>query len=98
MLAALEKYFPKGTKWTKPNAGMFIWVVLKEGIDSAELLQYVLEKEKVAFIPGYAFSVPGTNAKNCIRLNFSNTRTENIDDGMKRLGSAISQFMETKGL
>jgi len=36
--------------------------------------------------------------KNCIRLNFSNTRTENIDDGMKRLGSAISQFMETKGL
>lgn len=94
MLQALDDFFPKNAKWTKPSAGMFIWVVLEKGVDTATLLNYVLEKEKVAFIPGYAFSVGGTDARNCLRLNFSNTKTELIRDGIKRLGSAIASFIE----
>ena len=94
MLSGLEEFFPKGTRWTKPNAGMFIWVVLEKGIDTAELLNFVLEKEKVAFIPGYAFSVAGSDARNCLRLNFSNTQAEFIRDGMQRLGGAIQEFLD----
>jgi len=96
MLKAMDDFFPKSARWTRPDAGMFIWVVLDERINAADLLTYTLEREKVAFIPGYAFSVPGTSCKNCIRLNFSSTSAELIPDGIRRLADSIRAFTEEK--
>jgi DNA-binding transcriptional MocR family regulator len=31
MLAALENHMPEGTRWTRPEGGMFVWVELPEG-------------------------------------------------------------------
>ncbi|WP_416796958.1 PLP-dependent aminotransferase family protein [Ciceribacter azotifigens] len=88
MLAALDRYMPAGTTWTKPEGGMFIWVTLPEGMDGAALLARSVETEKVAFVPGQAFFADRSGA-NTIRLSFSCADEAMIDEGIKRLGRLI---------
>ncbi len=89
MLAALEKYMPAGTSWTKPEGGMFIWVTLPEGMDGAELLARSLESAKVAFVPGKAFFADGSGA-NTFRVSFSCANETMIEEGISRLGRLIA--------
>ena len=90
MLRALRACLPQAARWHEPRAGLFIWVELPEAVDSEELLINSIEHEKVAFIPGHAFDVrPGAGARNCIRLNFSNSTVEQIEEGIARLGRAV---------
>jgi DNA-binding transcriptional MocR family regulator len=89
MLTALERYFPEDARWTQPLGGMFIWVELPETINTADLLAVAVAEEKVAFIPGYAFAVPGHQVTNCLRLNFSNCSPEKIEDGIQRIAKII---------
>ncbi|MBB2676255.1 UNVERIFIED_ORG: hypothetical protein GGE44_005875 [Rhizobium esperanzae] len=89
MLAALEKYMPKGTSWTKPEGGMFIWITLPDGMDGAKLLAKSLETAKVAFVPGKAFFADGSGA-NTFRLSFSCANEQMIEDGIGRLGKLIA--------
>ncbi|HLP66533.1 MAG TPA: PLP-dependent aminotransferase family protein [Rhizobium sp.] len=88
MLAALDRYMPAGTTWTKPEGGMFIWVTLPEGMDGAALLARSVETEKVAFVPGQAFFADRSGT-NTIRLSFSCANEAMIDEGIKRLGRLI---------
>ncbi len=89
MLAALEKYMPDGTSWTKPEGGMFIWVTLPEGMDGAKLLAKSLETAKVAFVPGQAFFADGSGA-NTFRVSFSCANETMIEEGISRLGRLIA--------
>ncbi len=90
MLQALERHFPAQARWTRPKAGMFVWVELPQGVNTADLLWKAVEEEKVAFIPGTAFCAPGSApATNCLRLNFSNCTPEMIEEGIGRLGRII---------
>ena len=93
MLAALTKYMPEGTHWTKPEGGMFIWVALPEGMDGAALLAKSLETVKVAFVPGKAFFADGSGA-NTLRLSFSCANDQMIDEGIRRLGTLIAGEMQ----
>jgi len=90
MLAALERYFPEGIRWTHPKGGLFLWVILPEKIDSAELLKEAVGKEKVAFVPGGAFFTDGTG-HNTMRLTFATVPPEKLEEGIKRLGRAIKR-------
>ena len=44
MLGALERHFPEGVRWTKPQGGLFLWITLPEGFDSTRLLKEALEE------------------------------------------------------
>ncbi len=92
MLAALTRHFPAEARWTHPSNGMFIWVELPEHMDTAALLETAVSHEKVAFIPGHAFALPGYGRRNCLRLNFSNCTPERIEDGIERLGKVIDSI------
>lgn len=92
MLAALHRYFPAEASWTVPTAGMFIWVTLPEGVETAELLQRAIDQQQVAFIPGHAFAAPGCQANNSLRLNFSNCTPERIEEGIARLGKTLNDL------
>ncbi|MFB2561585.1 PLP-dependent aminotransferase family protein [Rhizobium sp. IMFF44] len=89
MLAALAKYMPDGTSWTKPQGGMFVWVTLPKGMDGAKLLARSLETAKVAFVPGQAFFADGSGA-NTFRVSFSCANDEMIEEGISRLGKLIA--------
>ncbi len=87
MLAALEEHFPPGVSWTRPEGGMFLWVILPERLDATELLPKAVAIH-VAFVPGGPFHSDGTGA-NTMRLNFSNASPENIRIGIARLGKLL---------
>jgi 2-aminoadipate transaminase len=97
MLAALARHFPAAARWTEPRGGMFIWVELPPAVDTADLLETAIAQEQVAFIPGFAFAVPGHDVHNCLRLNFSNCTVEEIEDGVARLGRVIGERLAVNG-
>ena len=86
MLSKLQN-FPEGVTFTKPQGGLFIWVELPSHMDALSLLNKAIEK-KVAFVPGTHFCVDGGHL-NTIRLNFSNSTIEQIDQGMNVLNDLI---------
>ena len=90
MLKALETYMPEGITWTKPEGGLFLFVVLPEHIDTAKMLHTAI-KHNVAYVSGSAF-YPDKSGKNTMRLNFSYSSFEDIDEGMKRLAQAIKEY------
>jgi 2-aminoadipate transaminase len=87
MVAALSRHFPSGVTWTHPDGGMFVWATLPEGVDTAELLPKALEM-KVAYVPGEPFFATDP-ARNCLRLNFSNSTPERIEEGIERLAGVV---------
>jgi 2-aminoadipate transaminase len=89
MLAALERHFPDSVSWSAPRGGMFIWVTLPDGLDARDLLPQAVETEKVAFIPGQAFALPGVDARRHLRLNFSNCCIDDIHEGVRRLARVV---------
>lgn len=93
MLDALEKYVPKelGIDWTHPQGGLFLWVSLPARIDAEELFPKAVERE-VAYVVGSAFHFD-RSGKNTMRLNFSYPSEEQIEEGIKRLGSLFKDIV-----
>jgi len=89
MINALEKYMPKDgdIRWTHPDGGLFIWVWLPDVIDTHEMLAQAVEN-KVAYVPGAATFVDGTG-HNTMRLSFSSSTPEQIDEGIRRLADVV---------
>jgi 2-aminoadipate transaminase len=87
MLAAMERFFPDGTTWTRPQGGLFLWVRLPEGVDCEDLFKEAVE-QKVAFVPGTAFYADGSG-HDSLRLTFATCPVDKIDEGISRLGKAI---------
>jgi len=92
MIEMMEEMFPAGVSWTKPLGGMFLWGVLPENVDAAEVLKVAVER-KVAFVPGAAFH-PNDGGKNTMRLNFSFSNPENIREGIERLGVTLKEALK----
>ena len=81
--------FPKGTTYTRPEGGLFVWAELPEIINATALLHKAVER-KVAYVPGTHFYAEGGH-DNTIRLNFSNSPIEKIREGMAILRDVIAQ-------
>jgi 2-aminoadipate transaminase len=93
MLDAMEEHFPEEVNWTRPEGGLFLWVTLPQGMNSARLLDKAVEK-KVAYVPGSPFYAQ-TKGENTMRLNFSNASPEMIVEGIKRLGLVFKENLPT---
>ncbi len=92
MVRMIREHFPAGVRCSEPEGGMFLWVTLPEGFSSMDLFDMAI-KEKVAFVPGRPFYVDGSG-ENTLRLNFSNSSEERIEDGIKRLGRCLQGFLK----
>ncbi len=90
MLQALETYFPEGCSWTHPDGGLFLWARVPDEIDTTALLPLAVE-HKVAYVPGTAFFADPTRGHNTMRLNFSNAQPQQIEEGIRRLGTMLKE-------
>jgi 2-aminoadipate transaminase len=88
MLDALEKYFPDGFKWSKPEGGMFIWAEGPEGLDTDKLYWKAIEK-KVAYVPGQYFYINSGQGAETMRLNYTMSDEETLDRGIRILSEVI---------
>ncbi|HLZ58498.1 MAG TPA: PLP-dependent aminotransferase family protein [Ktedonosporobacter sp.] len=92
MHQALQRAFtPEEARWCVPGNGLFIWVEFPEGINTSALLETALMQEQVAYVPGQSFSpIPDHSiATRSVRLSFSCTPSECIEEGIARLAQAI---------
>lgn len=80
---ALERCMPKGFSWTHPEGGLFLWLQGPHGFDASGILPKAIES-KVAFVPGKDFFPEGGGEAN-MRLNFSNSTPDLINEGIRRL-------------
>ena len=92
MMESLKNYFPEGYLCNRPKGGMFAWVTLPKGIDT-EILFLDAIKSKVAYVHGKAFHVDDGGSSS-MRLNFSYSSNDQIEEGMKRLGNVIEKKLE----
>jgi DNA-binding transcriptional MocR family regulator len=74
--------------WTRPGAGMFLWVRLGCGVEDAQALQAELAAFKVVVVPGKFFHVSG-DATPQVRLSFASATDADFDAGMARLASLL---------
>ena len=91
MLAELAT-FPKGTRYTRPEGGLFIWVELAEHLNALDMLGKCVERG-VAYVPGTHF-FSGGGHHNTLRLNFSNSTVEQIHKGMTVIREVIAEASE----
>jgi len=92
MLEMMDELFPHEVTWRKPKGGMFLWGILPEGMDAAEILKRAVER-KVAFVPGGGFHPRGGN-DNTMRINFSYSSPEVIREGIARLGTTLKESIK----
>ncbi len=92
MLRTMEAEFPDGITWTRPEGGMFLWITLPESLNAREILELCLV-EDVAFVPGGAF-FPNGGHENTLRMNYSTSSTERIEEGVKRMAKVLRQAIE----
>jgi 2-aminoadipate transaminase len=95
MLEMMDEMFPPEVRWTRPQGGMFLWGILPEGMDAAEVLRIAVDR-KVAFVPGAAFH-PNGGGENTMRINFSYSRPEVIREGITRLGVTLKELLKKNG-
>ena len=89
MEQALRARIGNQLSWTSPKGGFFIWAALPPGSSDQVLLDRALAHGLV-FVIGSAFFVDGSGHE-MIRLSFSAPSIERIEEGVKRLASALSE-------
>jgi 2-aminoadipate transaminase len=95
MLDLMEEIFPSEMTWKKPLGGMFLWGILPQGVDAAEILKMAIQK-KVAFVPGGSFHPEG-GKNNTMRINFSYSSPDIIREGIVRLGETLKEVFHKNG-
>jgi DNA-binding transcriptional MocR family regulator len=78
--------------WAPPRGGFFLWVALRHGLTSAEVMPRA-QAHGVIYVDGSAFFVNGAG-KEFMRLSFSAPSPERIDEGVRRLALAISDVRQ----
>lgn len=66
------------TLWTEPTAGLFLWAMLPEGVDSANLARMAIA-EGIILAPGNVFSLSQT-AGRFLRFNVAQSQSKRIFD------------------
>lgn len=92
VLAACDRHLPAGSRFTRPQGGMNLWVRLPQPLDAGELLARA-HRENVSYLPGRYFAVshfdPGS-----LRLSFAGLTPDEIRKGLAALGKIFSRELE----
>jgi DNA-binding transcriptional MocR family regulator len=96
MLGALADLMPAGTRWTRPDGGLFVWATLPGGLDAKAMVPRAL-RERVAYVPGTGFFADGTGAAH-LRLNFSFSAPDRIREGIRRLAGVVEQELDLRAV
>lgn len=91
LCSAMDKYFPRAIKYTKPQGGYFVWVVLPPEIDCDKLYDICFNKYAVDFNKGSRCSCKG-QYKNCMRLSFAFLDSPTLEHCVKQIALAIEEI------
>ncbi|MGH8016190.1 MAG: PLP-dependent aminotransferase family protein, partial [Candidatus Zixiibacteriota bacterium] len=89
MLDAMERTFPAGVSWTRPEGGLFLWVTLPKHISAQDVFDKAIAKN-VAFVIGQPF-YPDGKTLNTFRINYATASKSDILVGIKRLSEILKE-------
>src|SRR6185312_15968048 len=75
-LEACSDYLPRGSRWSRPEGGMNVWVRLPGPLDAGDLLPRA-QREGVAYLPGRYFEV-SRRQSGALRLSFAGLTPDRI--------------------
>lgn len=81
---AVSRYFPEGTRSTRPNGGVCLWVELPKPVDTLKLYHDALAAG-ISIAPGALFAAKNKYS-NYMRMNCGNPWSTQLEDAMKKLG------------
>lgn len=81
---AISKYFPEGTRATRPLGGFVLWVQLPKSVNSLEFHRRAL-RERISIIPGSVFSAK-QKYQNFIRLSCGLPWSNSVERALITLG------------
>ncbi len=81
---AIARYFPEGTRISRPAGGFLLWIEMPSTIDAVQLYQAALA-ERIGILPGKIFS-PSNRFRSHIRINCGQTWSETHERALLRLG------------
>ncbi|MBC3984199.1 PLP-dependent aminotransferase family protein [Streptomyces sp. AC536] len=87
LIAGLPDALPAGSRWNRPQGGMFVWAALPAGRNATEALREVVTHD-VAYVPGAPF-YSGEPDPTTLRLSFVTHTPDEIADGLKRLAKGL---------
>ena len=85
MTRAIDRYFPEGTRVTRPAGGFVLWLELPQSCDSRALFRAALD-EGICIAPGDMFSA-SDRYRHCIRLSCGEAWSERIERSIAKLGA-----------
>jgi 2-aminoadipate transaminase len=88
MLDALERHFPAGFTWSRPEGGMFVWAEGPQDLDMEAVYWQAVERG-TAFVPGKYFYTEPRQGSATMRLNFTMAKPAEIDKAMGDLAGVI---------
>jgi 2-aminoadipate transaminase len=92
LLDALAAEMPHGTRWTRPDGGLQVWVELPEGVETRDLLSDATAAG-VLFAPGSQFNHDGRSS-NSLRLTFAMAEPETLRAGVSSLARVVAERLE----
>jgi len=90
----IAEYFPAGTKTSRPQGGLALWVEFDKRIDTRELYNRAL-RYKISIAPGRMFTLQD-QFQNCIRLCIGLPWSEDLKLRLKQLGSLASKILTSR--
>lgn len=89
MRRATARYFPEGTRITRPAGGHMLWVELPDGTDAIAVFRRALER-RISILPGTIFAA-GHRYRNCMRLNCGQIWSEVYERALLTVGTLCRQ-------
>ena len=86
---SILRYFPEGTRLSRPQGGFILWVELPPGVDTLQLYRNALGHQ-IATAPGALFSVK-ERYRNCLRMNCGVPWSDRVEQAIRTLGELAKQ-------
>ena len=91
MIDWVARYFPPGTRASRPQGSFMLWVELPEGFDTLKLNR-ALHDQGVQIAVGSIFSASG-KYRNCLRMNYAAKPTAQIEEAVRKVGAAAIRLL-----
>jgi 2-aminoadipate transaminase len=91
LATSLRDQLPSRCRWTLPQGGFFLWLVVEGEVDTTALATRA-QARCLAYVPGSVFYVDGRGRRE-MRLAYSRVEDGLIEEGSRRLGSLVREAL-----
>lgn len=92
MIDWVSRYFPEGTRVSRPQGSFMLWVELAAGFDS-QRLNRDLQAHAIQIAPGSIFSAAG-KYRNCLRMNYASQPDAQIEAAVQQVGRTCAAQLD----